>query len=150
MKPALDVNFLPLDDLKVAANPHAASSATDNEDYVDQFVTLSPTKRTLTIQHPGIPLLGTTHTIPFHAIQLVKGAVDLELMPEEYAVWGPGPSWIWWAWDLRRSGLLKSTERERCFVARVDVGWVTFWVGFTVANAQQFRDKLVVCDLLTN
>jgi len=136
-------------DFKVPASVRT-TNATNEEDYHDQFVTLSFTRRTLTVQHPGIPLLGTTHTIPFHAIHFLKGAADLELLPSEYRVWGPGHSWIWWAWDLRRAGLLERTERERCFVARIEIAWVTFWIGFTVEDAARFRQKLEVCELVPN
>jgi hypothetical protein len=112
------------------------------EDYTDAFITLSPTTRLLTIRHPGIPFLGSTHIIPLHQIHFLKSAADLDLLPSEYKVWGPGHSWIWWAWDLRRAGLLKRTERERCFVAQVEVGWVTIWIGFTVENTERFRKTL--------
>ena len=118
------------------------------EDYTDAFVTLSLSSRTLTVQHPGIPLLGSSHTISFHKISFIKCAADLDLEPEEYTVWGPGPSWIWWAWDLRRAGLLKRTEREQCFVARVQLVWTTIWIGFTVEDVQRFRKTLELCDLV--
>ena len=118
------------------------------DDYSDIFVTLSPSTRLLTVQHPGIPLLGSTHTIPLHKISFLKCAADLDLEPQEYKVWGPGPSWIWWAWDLRRAGLLKRTERERCFVARVEVAWTNIWIGFTVENAERFRKTLEACHLV--
>lgn len=112
------------------------------EDYTDSFVTLSPTTRLLTIRHPGIPFLGSTHIIPLHQIHFLKSAAELDLLPSEYKVWGPGHSWIWWAWDLRRAGLLKRTERERCFVAQVEVGWVNIWIGFTIQDTQQFQKTL--------
>jgi len=118
------------------------------EDYTDVFVTLSPTSRLLTVRHPGIPLLGSAHNIPFHQIQFLKSAAELDLLPSEYRVWGPGHSWIWWAWDLRRAGLLKRTERERCFVARVELGWVSIWIGFTVVDAERFRQTLEACELV--
>ena len=118
------------------------------EEYTDTFVTLSPSTRTLLIQHPGIPLLGSTHTIPFHQIHFLKCAAELELLPSEYKVWGPGHSWIWWAWDLRRAGLLERTERDRCFVARVAIGWVSVWIGFTVEDAERFQRTLEGCDLV--
>ena len=129
-------------DTKVHANIETV------EEYTDAFVTLSPSTRTLVIQHPGIPLLGSTHTIPFHQIHFLKCAAELELLPSEYKVWGPGHSWIWWAWDLRRAGLLKRTERERCFVARVAIGWVSVWIGFTVEDAERFQRTLEECDLV--
>ena len=124
------------------------TKAPSPEEYTDAFITLSAKTRLLTIQHPGIPLLGSTHTIPFHQIHFLKCAAELELLPSEYKVWGPGHSWIWWAWDLRRAGLLKRTERERCFVARVEVAWVNIWIGFTVEDAERFRETLEVCDLV--
>lgn len=76
--------------------------------------------------------------IPLHQILFLKSAADLDLLPAEYRVWGPGHSWIWWAWDLRRAGLLKRTERERCMVAKVQIGWMTFWIGFTVEDREGF------------
>jgi hypothetical protein len=115
------------------------------EDYTDAFITLSSLTRLLTIRHPGIPFLGSTHTIPLHQIQLLKSAAELDLSPAEFKVWGLGPSWIWWAWDLRRAGLLKRTERERCFVAKIEVGWVTPSVGFTVEDVKAFRCALDAC-----
>jgi hypothetical protein len=117
------------------------------EDYTDTFVTLSPTARILKVRHPGIPLLGSEHHIPFHQIHFLKCAADLDLLPSEYKVWGPGHSWIWWAWDLRRAGLLRRTERERCFVARIEVGWVSIWIGFTVVDVDRFRRTLEACQL---
>lgn len=123
------------------------STATSSEEYIDAFVTLSLKTRSLTVRHPGIPLLGSTHTIPFDQIHFLKCAADLELLPSEYKVWGPGHSWIWWAWDLRRAGLLKRTERERCFVARVSVGWASIWIGFTVENLELFKRTMDECEL---
>jgi len=128
--------------------PQVGSNALPVEDYSDAFVTLSPSTRLLTVQHPGIPLLGSTHTIPLHKISFLKCAADLDLEPSEYKVWGPGHSWIWWAWDLRRAGLLKRTERERCFIARVEVVWTSIWIGFTVEDVEQFRRTLEACHLV--
>jgi hypothetical protein len=132
----------PTFDAKATPNPPAT------EEYTDPFVTLSPETRSLIIQHPGIPLLGSSHRIPFHRIHFLKCAAELELLPSEYKVWGPGHSWIWWAWDLRRAGLLIRTERERCFVAQVEIAWVNFWIGFTVEDVGRFRRTLEACDLV--
>jgi hypothetical protein len=115
-------------------------------DYTDAFVTLSPSSRSLLIRHPGIPFLGSRHVIPLHQIQFLKSAGDLDLLSAEYRVWGPGPSWIWWAWDLRRAGLLKKTERERCMVAKVQIAWITFWIGFTVEDRDEFMSVLEASD----
>jgi hypothetical protein len=115
-------------------------------DYVDAFVTLSPKTRRITINHPGIPFLGSTHVIPLHQIHFLKSAAELDLAPSEYKVWGIGRSFIWWAWDLRRAGFLKRTERERCFVARVEVGWITLWIGFTVEDVERFKQTLEACE----
>lgn len=115
-------------------------------DYTDAFVTLSPSSRSLLIRHPGIPFLGSTHIIPLHQIQFLKSAGDLDLLSAEYRVWGPGQSWIWWAWDLRRAGLLKRTERERCMVAKVQIAWITFWIGFTVEDRDKFMSVLEASD----
>jgi hypothetical protein len=125
-------------------------AATSFEDYSDVFVTLSPTSRLLTVRHPGIPLFGSTHIIPFHQIHFLKCAAELDLLPSEYKIWGPGHSWIWWAWDLRRAGLLKQTESEQCFVARVEIGWVNMWIGFTVVDVERFRRTLEACELAPN
>lgn len=114
------------------------AQSTVPQQYTDAFVTLSLTTRSLSIRHPGIPFLGSTHMIPLHQILFLKSAADLDLLPAEYRVWGPGHSWIWWAWDLRRAGLLKRTERERCMVAKVQIGWMTFWIGFTVEDREGF------------
>ena len=130
------------------ATPQTNAKALPVEDYTDAFVTLSPSSRLLIIQHPGIPLLGSTHNIPFHKISFLKCAAELDLEPAEYKVWGPGPSWIWWAWDLRRAGLLKRTERERCFIARIELVWTSIWIGFTVEDATLFRRTLEACDLV--
>jgi len=133
-----------------AKTPRAAANSLPLvvEDYYDAFVTLSPSRRLLTVQHPGIPLLGSTHTIPLQKISFLKCAAELDLEPSEYKVWGPGPSWIWWAWDLRRAGLLKRTERERCFIARVEVVWTSIWIGFTVEDVERFRKTLEACELV--
>jgi hypothetical protein len=125
-----------------------ASPSAETEDYSDIFVTLSPTQKTLTVHHPGIPFLGSEHKIPFHQIHFLKSAADLDLLPSEYKVWGPGHSWIWWAWDLRRAGFLKKTERERCFVARIEVAWVSVWIGFTVVDKEKFVRSAEACGLL--
>jgi len=117
-------------------------SSTVPQEYTDAFVTLSRTTRSLLIRHPGIPFLGSTHLIPLHQILFLKSAADLDLLPAEYKVWGLGHSWIWWAWDLRRAGLLKRTERERCMVAKVQIGWMTFWIGFTVEDREEFMKVL--------
>jgi hypothetical protein len=119
-----------------------------SEEYKDRFVTLSRTTRQLTIRHPGIPFLGSTHVVPLHQILFLKSAADLDLLPAEYRVWGPGHSWIWWAWDLRRAGLLKKTERERCMVAKVQIGWMTFWIGFTVEDKEGFFNVLDTLELV--
>ena len=128
--------------------PSFDTESPDLDDYIDVFVTLSPTTRSLTINHPGIPFLGLRHTIPITQIHFLKCAAELDLMPSEYRVWGPGHSWIWWAWDLRRAGLLKQTERERCFVAKVHIGWIDIWIGFTVVDPVRFRRTLEACDLI--
>lgn len=128
--------------------PQIDAKTSPTEEYSDAFVTLSPSTRLLTVQHPGIPLLGSTHTIPLHKISFLKCAAKLDLEPEEYKVWGPGRSWIWWAWDLRRAGLLKRTERERCFIARVEVAWTNIWIGFTVEDVERFRRTLEACELV--
>ena len=46
--------------------------------------------------------------------------------------------------------MLKRTERERCFVARIEIGWINFWIGFTVEDAARFREKLEICELVPN
>ena len=127
--------------------PQIDAKTSPTEEYSDAFVTLSPSTRLLTVQHPGIPLLGSTHTIPLHKISFLKCAAKLDLEPQEYKVWGPGRSWIWWAWDLRRAGLLKRTERERCFIAKVEVAWTNIWIGFTVEDVERFRRTLEACEL---
>ena len=124
----------------------APRTAPPASDYTDAFVTLSPSSRSLLIRHPGIPFLGSTHVIPLHQIQFLKSAGDLDLLSAEYRVWGPGQSWIWWAWDLRRAGLLKRTERERCMVAKVQIAWITFWIGFTVEDRDGFMSVLEASD----
>jgi hypothetical protein len=129
-------------DVKLSSHTIVPSHA----DYQDAFITLSPSSRILKVRHPGIPLLTSEHTLPFHQIHFLKCAADLDLLPHEYRVWGPGPSWIWWAWDLRRAGFLQKTERERCFVAKVNVGWIHFWIGFTVVDAELFRQTLAACE----
>ena len=115
-------------------------------DYSDSFITLSPSTRSLTVLHPGIPFLGFSHTISLDQLHYVKTAAALDLLPSEYRVWGPGRSWVWWAWDLRRAGLLRKTERERCIVARVDIAWIEFWIGFTVENVEAFMKTLEACN----
>lgn len=114
-------------------------------DYTDTFIKISPSTRLFTINHPGIPFLGSTHIIPLHQIQSIKSAAELNLESSEYKVWGVGPSWIWWAWDLRRAGLLKRTERDRYFVAKIEVGWITLSVGFTVEHVDEFQRTLQAC-----
>lgn len=135
METATSTSALNLRKVPLPPNPAAP-------EYTDTFVTLSGTTRLLTIRHPGIPFLGSTHTVPLDQILFLKSAADLDLLPAEYRVWGPGHSWIWWAWDLRRAGLLKRTERERCMVAKVQIGWMTFWIGFTVEDKDRFLNIL--------
>ena len=127
---------------------HTRTENVPQEDYTDAFITLSPATQLLTVKHPGIPLFGSAHNIPLRQIHFLKSAAELDLLPLEIKVWGPGHSWIWWAWDLRRAGLLKKTERERCFVARVEIGWVSVWIGFTVVDVEKFRQTLDTCELV--
>ena len=127
-------------------NVESLNGAIPYPEYKDAFVTLSPQTRSLTIRHPGIPFLGSQHTIALDHLHYLKSAADLELLPEEYKVWGPGRSWIWWAWDLRRAGLLRRTERERCLVARVEIAWIEFWIGFTVEDLGEFTATLDACE----
>jgi hypothetical protein len=131
--------------LHPAINADGVTSTALYSEYKDAFVTLSVATRSLTIRHPGIPFLGSHHTIALDQIHYLKSAADLQLLPEEYKVWGPGRSWIWWAWDLRRAGFLRRTERERCIVARVEIAWIEFWIGFTVEDTQNFWNTLEAC-----
>ena len=132
-------NSVTLDPSPSAKGDKVATTAVETDlDYKDAFVTLSHDRQSLTIRHPGIPFLGSQHTIHLNHLHYLKSAADLELLPEEYKVWGPGRSWIWWAWDLRRAGLLRRTERERCMVARVEIAWIDFWIGFTVEDPEEF------------
>lgn len=130
------------------ARPQTGADVVPPEDYTDAFITLSPATRLLTVRHPGIPLFGSVHNIPLDNIHFLKSAAELDLLPSEIKMWGPGHSWIWWAWDLRRAGLLQKTERERCFVARVEIGWMSVWIGFTVVDVDRFRRILDACELV--
>jgi len=43
------------------------------------------------------------------------------------------------------AGFLRRTERERCIVARVEIAWIEFWIGFTVEDTQNFWNTLEAC-----